>query len=157
LLVKKVRLAIGAIGAVGAAPALGLMMPAGNAAAAAAPAPAHAGKTVALQDRAASSFGCAYADSGSVNGLHAVMGFSGGRVCGQSASIGVAKSGLLERVRYWSGDDLLSTRYLHGSLGAGTFFHSSTGRSWATEVCMAVVNENTLAVEYGVVCEPTSG
>ena len=48
---KKVRLAIGAVGAIGAAPALGLMMPAGNAAAAATHTPAAGVKSVVLQDR----------------------------------------------------------------------------------------------------------
>jgi hypothetical protein len=153
---KKVRLAIGAVGAVGAVPALGLMMPAGNAAAAATHTPAKTGKTVVLQDRNAPDSICTDALKGSAfaNGMYGGFFYSGDVVCGQSASVAVEKTGLAERVRFWERGDLLRTIYVTpGTFESGrTVFWSSTPHS-GSEVCQAIVKEATLAVEYGPVCE----
>jgi hypothetical protein len=152
---KKVRLAIGAIGAIGAAPALGLMMPAGNAAAAATHTPASTGKTVVLQDRNAPDYTCTDGVKSSTygNGMYGAIFYSGGTLCGQSASVGVEKDGLAERVRNWVDGDLVSTKYVTpGTFISGrTVFYSSNTRS-AAEVCLAIVKEATLSVEYGPVC-----
>jgi hypothetical protein len=149
---KKVRLAIGAIGA---APAIGLIMPAGNAAAAAAHTPANAGKIVRLQGSNAPDYTCTDGIKSSTvgNGMYGAIFYSGGALCGQSASVGVEKDGLAERVRNWVDGDLVSTKYvIPGTFVDGhTDFYSSDIRS-AAEVCLAIVNEGTLAVEYGPVC-----
>jgi hypothetical protein len=154
---KKVRLAIGAVGAIGAAPALGLMMPAGNAAAAAAHTPASSGKTVVLQDRNAPDFTCTDARklSAYAHGMYGAYYSSGGyTACAQSASIGIEKTGLAERVRYWFEGILVGTHYVTpGYFLAGHTIFSSDNTHSATSVCEALVNEGTLAVEYGPVCE----
>jgi hypothetical protein len=164
---KKVRLAIGAVGAIGAAPALGLL-PAGNAAAAALPTgntaaaathtPASTGKTVVLHGKNAPDFTCTDARklSGYANGMYGAYYSSGGyTACATSASIGIEKTGLAERVRYWfEGIQVGGTHYVTpGYFLAGHTIFSSDEIHSATSVCEALVNEATLAVKYGPVCE----
>jgi hypothetical protein len=115
-------------------------------------------QTVVLHDRNGPDSGCtdALKASGYANGMYGALYYSGIGVCGQSASVGVEKTGLAERVRNWADGDLISTRYVTpGTFISGrTVFWSSNARS-AAQVCEAIVNEGTLAVEYGPVCEST--
>jgi hypothetical protein len=149
---KKVRYALGA------APALGLLLPGTTTAAAATHAVANAGKTVTLQQHTRALYTCTNGirASNNTNGLFGAIFYSGGTVCGQSASINHRQAYLTERVRYWQGTHLALTRRLHGVfISNRTFFYSSTGISSATEVCEALVLNGTSTVKYGPTCERT--
>jgi hypothetical protein len=112
---------------------------------------------VVLQGRRAPDFTCTDARklSAYANGMYGAYYSSGGyTACAQSASIGIEKTGLAERVRYWFEGILVGTHYVTpGYFIAGHTVFSSGETHSATSMCEALVNEGTLAVEYGPVCE----
>lgn len=158
-LMKKVRYVIGAAGSV---PALGMMVPV---AAVAAPAAAqHAAKSVNT-GLLRSGHPSPLTNCGSKSHAHdtsgllsANDGFSKGCLHSQTAILNKAKTGLAERVRFYSGaGQLESTRYRKGTIesnsGVGITFFSSSPNSFARKVCIAITT-NTAAhtLEYGPVC-----
>lgn len=154
---KKVRYAIGAIGAV---PALGLMAPAANAAPIAAHAQKTGTKTVALRGAVRGPSGV-HAESahtgGSANNLHGEMIYSGRTIITQQAYIRTQKSGLTERARYYSagGTMLHSSRNGGTQEGGLTVFDGSPNFGGVYKACFALVLNNTNTVKYGPVCLDT--
>jgi hypothetical protein len=154
--VKKVRYAIGAVGVI---PALGLMAPAANAAAAAPRVAGGASKTVALERGNAPLYSCGhghtkYAQNGSLGGE---IGYSGTTcIHSQWAELDHFQKGLTERVRFYSGAGTLETTNWqagHDIDNQYTFF-SSVPNLNAHKVCEALVaNSNHSDVKYGPVCE----
>ncbi len=144
--------------ALGAAPALGLLLPGATAMAAATHAAASTGKTVTLQHRVKPLYDCTIGYKGSAygNGMYGAIYFEANTVCGQSASIDHRQTGLTERVRFWQGTHLALSRRLHGTFVSNrTVFYSSVGYGSATAVCEALVSNGTSNVKYGPVCEDT--
>lgn len=152
---KKVRYAIGAVGI---APALGLMMaPAANAATAAPHTAKDAGKTVSLELGRTPLLNCSGAHYASDfnNGMSGAIRFTGSCVRSQEAQIHHSQKGLTERVRFYS---IHGTR-VRETWQAGNIFRGFT--SWhsvpntrAHEVCEALVaNSNHANVKYGPACE----
>ncbi len=165
---KKVRYAIGAIGAV---PALGLVM---TPAAHAAPAPAQAAhpardvaKRVSLTHTGAAgvvtpAITCQTTTitTATANGLHGRAAHNGTCLAVQSAWITHAQTGLTERVRvYNTHNSLVYTGWLHGRIYTSsnnslTAFGSSPNIPNVGKVCEALVaNSNHNVVKYGQVCE----
>ena len=155
---KKVRYAIGAAGV---APALGLMIPAANAATTVAHAPKNPAKTVSFEHGNKPDVKCG---SNKIQGVfsangrfHGAVNFSGVNcIHAQWASLNFAKTGLTERTRFYSGNGTLErTTYQ-----AGRIFHSPTYTFWssvpnlnALRVCQALVlNSNHNTVKYGPLC-----
>jgi len=152
-LMKKVRYVIGAVGA---APALGLMMPAVNATAAVTHPAKNAAKTVPLAPTCGSN---KIQGIFSANGhFHGAFTYSGVNcIHRQYASLNFAKKGLTERVRFYSGGGGLErTAYLGGKIA-----HSPSNTLWSSypnfnahKVCEALVlNGNHNSVKYGPLCE----
>jgi hypothetical protein len=163
--VKKVRLAIGTVGG---ASALGMMVT--GTAAHAANTPGHtsvdsAGKTVVLAHgnaRAEPDAECGVnaAANGYGNSLYGAIEYRGSCVGFQSAEVSGHPTGLTERVRFWKDGDLEATKWVN----PGTFYTSSDGRKYTrfwsspyehvSEVCEALVlNGNHASVIYGPACE----
>jgi len=157
---KKVRYAIGALGA---APALGLMIPAANATATTSHAPGNAGKTVSLQHANRPLVNCGhnhtkYAQSARKL-FEAGIGYSG-TLCVESQWGELLKfqTGLTERVRFYStGGYLERTTWQAGKdIDNQYTWFSSLPNSYAHEVCEALVaNGNHNDVKYGPLCEKT--
>jgi hypothetical protein len=154
--VKKVRYAVGAVGVI---PALGLMVPAANAATAVPRVAGGAGKTVALERGNEPLYGCGhghtkYTGHASIGGQ---IGYSGTNcIHSQWAELFHYQTGLTERVRFYSGGGSLETTNWqagHDIDNQYTFF-SSVPNLNAREVCEALVaNGNHSDVKYGPVCE----
>lgn len=164
--VKKVRLAIGTVGG---ASALGMMVT-GTAAHAASttgrPSAGSEGKIVLLTHRNArvgpdAECGVNAAASGHGGNLTGAIEYNGDCVGFQSAVINGHISGLTERVRFWTDGVLKATIF---NTRPGTFSTSSGGleftRFWSSpyehvsEVCEALVlNTNHSKVRYGPACE----
>jgi hypothetical protein len=171
---KKVRYAIGA------APLLGMMIPAAGAAnAAAAVPPAQAPRVTAPHTDAGAAarlaaghgksaqYAVPFVNCGSnkiqgafsANGhFHGAFNYSGVNcIHSQWASLNFAKTGLTERVRFYSGNGALERT----TWQAGKIFHSPTYTFWtsvpnlnAHKVCEALVlNSNHTVVKYGPLCE----
>jgi hypothetical protein len=157
---KKVRYAIGAVGI---APALGLMMaPAANAATAATAAPhtaKNAGKTVSLELGRTLLLNCngVHAATNFNNGMSGAIRYSGSCVRSQEAQIHHSQKGLTERVRFYSihGTRVRETWQAGNIFRGFTSFHS-VPNTRAHEVCEALVaNSNHANVKYGPACEFT--
>ena len=159
---KRVRYAIGAIGV---APALGLMMPAANAAATVPQAPGSAGKTVSLQHRLAAQpvplVNCASGRRQDATSTHGYMtaSIAYSHRCINCQYVGLAKTqtGLTERTRFYSYKGALErTTWQEGhihQLGGYTSFQSYPNLN-GYEVCEALVaNGNHNDVKYGPICE----
>jgi hypothetical protein len=83
--------------------------------------------------------------------------FDGACVHQQLGELLHEQTGLTERVRYYTGGRLTRTVRLNGTVGSGvTTFYSQPNYN-ASEVCQALVANNTSTVKYGPVCEFTSG
>jgi hypothetical protein len=152
--VKKVRLAMGAVG-MPAAIAMGIPAVA-NATTEASHHFPQPGKSVALGHRDSPLVTCGVNNlKQNGNGTFSlVVEYSGFCVHRQSAILFKRQTGLTERVRYYSGGGYLEfTEYLGGHLGsASTAWHSSPNTT-AAQVCAAVVpNSNHDKVKYGPVC-----
>jgi hypothetical protein len=152
---KKVRYAIGAVGI---APALGLMMvPAANAATAVPHTAKDAGKTVSLELGRTPLLNCsgAHAASNVNNGLNGYIYHTGSCVRSQQAILYHSQKGLTERIRFYSihGARVRET-WQPGAIFRGfTSFHSVPNIK-AHEVCEALVaNSNHANVKYGPACE----
>jgi hypothetical protein len=155
---KKVRYVIGAAGV---APALGLMIPAANAATAVTHAPKNPAKTVSFDHGNIPDIKCGsnkIAGVFSANGhFHGAFNYSGANcIHSQWASLNFSKTGLTERTRFYSGNGTLErTTYQ-----AGRIFHSPTYTFWSSvpnlnahKVCQALVlNGNHNTVKYGPLC-----
>ena len=152
---KKVRYALGALGV---APALGLLVPAANAATAQAHAPKQPVKTVSLRNDAALIVcGNTTTHTASANRLHGRITYEGRCVHFQSAYITHSQNSLTERVRFYNskGTRIAQTR-IGGHQGGGrTTFKSSPNVTDAFKVCEALVFNNTSSVQFGPVCENT--
>jgi hypothetical protein len=160
---KKVRYAIGAVGA---APALGLLIPAANAAVPAVQtAQGNVGKTVSVRhhDGKTPQVNCGSSQVHHTLSTRKIMvGFISysGNICVrfQSTLLDRRQGGLTERVRYYSGGGRLERTTWQG----GSFINShetefsSFPNMYAHEVCQALVaNSNHNDVKYGPVCEKT--
>jgi hypothetical protein len=154
---KKVRFAIGAIGAVSA---LGLVAPAANAA----PVATHAQKTgtrsVALigATRGPSAVHPESVTKGaSANNLHGEMTYSGRTILAEQAYIKVQKSGLTERARYYNAAGTMIHSSRHGGTqeGGKTVFDGTPNVGGVYQACFALVLNNTSTVKYGPVCLDT--
>ncbi len=161
---KKVRYAIGAIGAV---PALGLVMtPAAHAAPAHAQAaqPARdAAKRVSLTQTGATggvtpaiTCGTANTATATANGLHALDKYTGTCVHWQQAWISHSQTGLTEHVQFYSRyGTRIYQAWRNGTIFVTTSFWSTANIAGATRVCQTLVaNANHADVKYGPVCEP---
>jgi hypothetical protein len=158
-LMKKVRYAIGAAGV---APALGLMIPAANAATTVTHAPKQATKTVSLAHGTIPLLTCHATHSKHALSAHANLDGTiwwSGALCvhEQQAFLYKHQTGLTERVRYYSGGGALEyTGWQAGHLGFTSTSFSSHPSIYAHEVCQALVlNTNHNTVKYGPVCETT--
>jgi hypothetical protein len=169
---KKVKYVIGAVGAW---PALALMIPAATAANAATPeaananaatrlaaqnAPRAAGKTVAVDQDKIPLINCAKAHQKITLSTHANLSGSiwySGTLCiaRQGAFLYKRQTGLTERVRFYSGGGALErTTWQAGNLGTGSTSFWSDPNMYAHKVCQALVaNSNHNNVKYGPVCE----
>jgi hypothetical protein len=168
---KKVRYVVGAVGVLGAGPALGLMLPAAAANAAAAAPAAHGGKAVSLghgpevplaercepkSKRTTHSGAGVNTFSGTASG----EGF-GGTPClwAVQGELHHSQVGLEMRVREYHGATEKSLGYVHGTINlAGTSTHFSkfidgTAGSDVTKVCEALVYSSNHAVAYGQICQ----
>jgi hypothetical protein len=154
-LMKKVRYVIGAVGA---APALGLMMPAAKATAAVTHPAKNAAKTVSLapdQTCGSNKIQGVFSANGRFHGAFTYSGVN--CIHRQYASLNFAKTGLTERVRYYSGGGGLE----HSAYLGGKIFHSPSYTFWSSypnfnahKVCEALVlNGNHKSVKYGPLCE----
>jgi hypothetical protein len=153
---KKVRYALGAVGAV---PALGLMLPAANAMPAAPHVTKGASKTVSLGHGSRPLVGCGhghtkYTQKGPLGGQ---IGYSGTTcIHSQWAILYKKQTGLTERARFYSGGGYLErTTWQAGKISTShTTFFSSVPNLNARQVCEALVaNGNHNDVKYGPVCE----
>jgi hypothetical protein len=154
--VKRLRYVIGAVGA---APALGLMVPAAHATAATRHAPGDARKTVSLRHGQTPLISCGhghtkYTQHGLLGGQ---IGYSGTTcIHSQWADLDRHQTGLTERIRFYSaGGSMLATRWQAGKFRTSqTTYFSSVPNLNAHEVCEALVaNGNHNDVKYGPVCE----
>jgi len=160
--VKKVRL----VGVIGLAPAaVGLAIPAANAATAGPQVPKNAGKTVSLDHRMTPLITCGFNKTKIAASVRhnvkftAAIAYSGKScVSHQSAIIhGDFQTGRQERVRFYSGGGARIRQVFigGGEYGASTQFVSAP-RTYAHEVCQAVVaKSNHNNVEWGPLCETT--
>jgi hypothetical protein len=156
---KRVRYAIGALGM---APALGLMIPAAAHAAATAPqAPQGAGKTVSLEQRTSPLVTCGnghYKTTlNNANNFRGTIHYSGTCIRSQQAVLYFSKKGLTERTRFYSGGGTLErTTWQAGHIFRGFTSWYSLPNMYAHEVCEALVlNSNHNTVKYGPDCETT--
>jgi len=159
---KKVRL----VGVLGLAPAaVGLAIPAANAATAGPQVPKNASKTVSLDHRMTPLITCApnkHKQAASVRNnvlFSAYIDYSGKScVSGQTAWLhGDFQTGRQERVRYYSGG---GARIRQTFIGGGEYGQStefvSRAETYAHKVCEAVVAKNNHNnVEWGPLCETT--
>jgi hypothetical protein len=175
---KKARYIIGTVGVLGAAPALGVLMPTTSAAAAPrAAAGAHGGKTVSVQHItlghpiAASPYAerCQTksrrkAQSGT--GVDTFSGFASGEAFGGDPCLRAvtgklhhSQVGLEMRVRTYKGTTERSWGYVHGTInitGTSTYFSKvidGIAGSDTTEACEALVYSASHVVAYGPICE----
>jgi hypothetical protein len=148
------------LAAAGMAPALGLMMPAANAATGPAHTPKDAAtgkpvKTVSTSPLVAC--GSRQITGGYASPLQAFIYHSGLCINTQVAELFRIQTGLTERVRYYSGGGYREASYyrggtIHRSEGLTSF--RSVFDNYATNVCEALVaNSNHNNVKYGPVCE----
>jgi hypothetical protein len=150
---KKVRYAVGAVGL---APALGLAIPAANAAATTAYIHGHAGKTVRPLANCGDN---QHQDGYSVNGRISGGIYYSNNLCvyKQLVTLFHYQTGLTERTRFYSGDGRLErTTWQAGKVAPGSTRFSSFPNMYAHQVCMALVaNSNHNDVEYGPICFDT--
>jgi hypothetical protein len=158
--VKKVRYIFGVVGVT---PALGLMVPTVNAAAAVTQTPKNAAKVVSQVHRAVPLTNCGRNHKKTATSpdkhLHGSIVYSGVCVFFQSALLNKAQTGLTERTRFYSGGGTLErTTWQAGTIFSNdnhTYFKSSPN-SFAHEVCQALVeNAHRSVVKYGPICETT--
>lgn len=157
---KKVRYLLGAVGA---APALGLLIPAANAAAPAAQTThGNAGKTVSVDQGRTPRANCAANETNtgqSADGWVTGLLYYSGNICVylQAAFLHKRQTGLTERTRYYSGGGKLErTTWQAGLLSGTSTIFSSKPDMYAHEVCMALVaNNNHNDVKYGPECLKT--
>jgi hypothetical protein len=154
---KRVRYAIGAVGI---APALGLMMvPAANAATAAPHTAKDAGKTVSLQHGRTPFLNCGGGTTTSnlaaSDQLYGYIRHSGLCVHSQQAIIYHSQKGLTERVRFYSiHGALVRTTWQAGHIFRGFTSFYSIPNTTAHQVCeVLVANSNHNNVKYGPACE----
>jgi hypothetical protein len=151
---KKVRCAIAAAGM---APALGLIMPAANAATLSTHAPKAAKPAKTVSNAPLVSCGSKQITGGIKSPLQGYIYHSGLCVNTQVAELFKIQTGLTERVRYYSGSGYREASYylggtLHKSEGLTSW--KSAFNNYAATVCEALVaNGNHNDVEYGPVCE----
>jgi hypothetical protein len=149
---KKVRYALGALGV---APALGLLAPAANAAPAQAHAPKTPVKTVSLRNGTPLIVcGATNAKNGSANHLHAHVTYQGHCVHFQSGYITHSQNSLTERVRFYNsvGTRIAQTKIPGHQGGGRTTFKSSPNVTDVYKICEALVANGTSSVNYGPVC-----
>jgi hypothetical protein len=150
---KKVRYALGALGMAPAA--LGLLVPAANAATAQPQAPKHPVKTVSLRNDALIVCGSGSSKTGSGNGLHAIVKYQGHCVHFQSAHINIEHNSLTERIRFYNSvGGRIQQNKIGGHQGGGrTTFKSSPNITGVYQICEALVLNGTSKVVYGPACE----
>lgn len=152
---KKVRYAIGALGAV---PALGLMMPTANAAAAVTHTPGKAGKTVSLEHSKMArvdTCGSGHHKTASKGIFEGEVFYSGSCMHETEGILGKAQTGLTMRTRLYSVNGTKNySHFVGGSIvGNATFFFDKVSKV-DHEACEALVaNSNHTDVKYGPVCE----
>jgi hypothetical protein len=155
---KKVRLAIGAAGALGVAPAFGLLAP--GAATLAAHAPKEATKSVALDHATAgpqvNPF-CASITTSAHDGIfYAGAEYAPGCVGEQRAVLKKEQTGLADRIRDYVDGFRDRSVYIAGVIGSGITAWSSQNSVAASLACQALVaNGDHADVEYGPVCVDT--
>lgn len=162
---KKVRYVFGAVGM---APALGMIAPAINMAAPGAQAgPGRPAKTVSLDhggtalvnDTPLADCGSRIARVASKGLLQGYINYSGVCVHSQGATLFKVQTGLTERARFYSGAGRLErTTWQAGRIwsSSGVTRFGSVPNSFAHKVCEALVaNGNHNDVKYGPVCENT--
>jgi hypothetical protein len=159
-LMKKVRYKLGALGALGAVPALGLAAPVAHAATT--QLPRETAKTVVLSrgDTPAANCRALYNNHQNSNHLTGHV-YYGNNQCLflQSAVYGMSGiSSLWERVRFYgaSGQQVIPQRFVtYGSQSGGkTTFESTPDVGGVYKVCQAIVpKSNTTKVLGGPVCE----
>lgn len=154
---KTVRYAVGALGAIGVVPTLGLTAPV---AAAATQAPATTGKTVSLLTDAP---GCnARHTANYATGLSGAITYSRDNGCIGSVwgriFIQNPPTGLWMRVRFWANGNMISQRMnKNGHIGNHSIHWSSSPRIMGVQkVCETIVPSNAPTRSlYGPVCEDT--
>lgn len=154
---KKVRLTIGALGVLGAAPAVGMMAPAGVAAATAAHPPREATKTVTLTHRNVrpdvNIFCVSFTTSAHDGIFYAGIEFTGGCIGEQRAVLKKKQTGLADRIRDYVDGNRTFSDYIAGVIGSGITAWSWQNSEPGSEACQALVaNGNHADVEYGPVC-----
>jgi hypothetical protein len=157
---KRVRYAIGAIGV---APVLGLIIPAANAMAAVPQISKNAGKSVSLGhgERPLVNCGHNHTKFASGSGLFAggQIGYSGTTcIHSQWAELDKFQAGLTERVRFYSGAGALERTTWqagHDIDNQFTFFSSVPNLNGRMACEALVANSNHNDVKYGPVCETT--
>jgi hypothetical protein len=158
--VKKVHFAGYAIGALGVAPALGLMVPTGNAVAAVTHTPGKTGKTVSLlHSRIPRVDTCGQGHSAhafSPNGnMKGVVYYSGECMHETEGILDRSRAGLSMRTRLYSdgGGRVYSHRTGGSELGGATYFFQVVDRT-AGKACEALVSQGPSHKEiYGAPCE----
>ena len=151
---KTVRLAVGMVGMPAA---VGLIIPAAQAATDASHAPRNPGKSVSLEVRNVPLVTCGVSNlRGAAKGIFsALIQFDGYCVHRQSAILYKRQTGLTERIRYYSGGGYKEfSRFIGGKLGVQSTVWASSPNTTAAKVCEAIVaNTNHNDVKYGPVCE----
>jgi hypothetical protein len=154
---KKVRYAAAA--AVGMVPALGLMVPAANAATVVTHAPGNLGKTVSLRHQAIPMVNCNASHTKTADNnadtFKGYIDYAGQCIRQQGADLTHSQKGLTERTRFYSGGGRLEhTTWQAGHIFRGFTSWYSLPQIYAHEVCEALVaNSNHNDVKYGPVCE----
>jgi hypothetical protein len=85
------------------------------------------------------------------------IGFAGECVAWQGATLDHSQTGLTERVRFYTSGKQTRQVRLPGLVSDGHTFFGSYPKYNATFVCQALVANGTSKVQYGPVCEYTSG
>jgi hypothetical protein len=153
---KKVRYAIGALGV---APTLGLMMPTANAVAAVTHSPGKASKTVSLEHSKVpriDTCGHGHSKHGNKGSFEGIVYYSSGKCMHETEGIlGKRQAGLSMRTRLYSANGTKNySHFVGGSeIGSATYFFDVVNRV-DTMACEALTSQGpNHTVKYGPVCE----